>query len=109
MHEFTHYNPVRLIFGAGSIAHLGELAAKHGRHALLVTGRGAARATGLLERATDLLESAGLRVAADRVTPNPTAALVDEGRSGPRGGLRRSGRRRRGRHGRRRPSRSAPP
>lgn len=80
MHAFTHYNPVRLIFGAGSIAHLGELAAEHGRHALLVTGRGAARATGLLERATDLLESAGLRVTHfDRVTPNPTAALVDEG------------------------------
>lgn len=80
MYEFTYHNPVRLIFGAGSIARLGELAAEHGSRALLVTGRGSARATGLLDRATELLASAGLEVTRfDRVMPNPTAALVDEG------------------------------
>lgn len=80
MHEFNYHNPVRLIFGAGRLDRLGEAAAEYGSHALLVTGRRSARATGLLDRATDLLTAAGLSVTRfDRVMPNPTAAVVDEG------------------------------
>ncbi len=80
MTEFTFHNPVRLFFGAGAFDRLGEHAADWGERALLVTGRSAARKTGLLDRAVSLLDDAGLTVALfDRIMPNPTAAVVDEG------------------------------
>lgn len=80
MHQFSCYNPVRLHFGAGCINDLGTAAAAHGSHALLVTGRSAARASELLDRARSLLAAQGLRVSVfDRVEPNPTDATVDEG------------------------------
>lgn len=80
MTEFTFYNPVRVVFGCGSINTLGEHTAQYGTRALLVTGRSSARKTGLLDRAVELLKAAGMDVTVfDRVMPNPTAALVDEG------------------------------
>lgn len=80
MHDFRFYNPVRLRFGTGSFSELGAVAADHGSHALLVTGRSAARASGLLDRAVDLLRDQGLRVTVfDRAEPNPTDRTVDEG------------------------------
>ncbi len=80
MDEFTFFNPVRLFCGTGAFAGLGEHAAEHGSRALLVTGRGSARKTGLLDRAVALLEGAGLHVTVfDRVPPNPTATVVDAG------------------------------
>ena len=56
MNTFDFYNPVRLRFGPGRFNELGETAAEYGGHALLVTGRSAARRTGLLDRALELLE-----------------------------------------------------
>lgn len=80
MHDFSFYNPVRLHFGAGRFDELGESAAQNGSHALLVTGRSAARASGLLDRALSLLQERGLRVTVfDRAEPNPTDSTVDEG------------------------------
>ncbi|MGD9498373.1 MAG: iron-containing alcohol dehydrogenase [Armatimonadota bacterium] len=80
MTQFTFFNPVRLLFGAGTFEKLGEHAAAHGSRSLLVTGRTSARSSGLLTRAVRLLAAAGLQVTVfDRVMPNPTAAIVDEG------------------------------
>lgn len=80
MHRFSFYNPVRLHFGAGTLAELGPAAAAHGRHALLVTGRSAARASGLLDRALALLRQHQVAVTVfDQVEPNPTDAIVDAG------------------------------
>ena len=38
--KFEYYNPTRLIFAAGALARLGEVASHHGKRALLVTGGG---------------------------------------------------------------------
>lgn len=80
MQEFDFFNPVRLSFGAGRFATLGERAVAHGKHALLVTGRSAARKTGLLDRAVGMMKDEGMEVTVfDRAEPNPTDATVDEG------------------------------
>jgi len=36
--QFTYQNPTRIIFGSGTLSHLGEVVRAHGRKALLVTG-----------------------------------------------------------------------
>jgi alcohol dehydrogenase class IV len=80
MNDFTFFNPVRVLFGSGSFDQIGERAAGIGKHAMLVTGRSAARKSGLLDRATGLLEAAGVDVTVfDRIMPNPTDEIVDEG------------------------------
>jgi len=80
MTEFSFFNPVRLFFGAGAFDRLGEHAAAWGARALLVTGRSAARKSGLLDRAVSVLDGAGVAVTLfERIMPNPTAAVVDEG------------------------------
>ena len=42
--KFEYHNPTRLIFGAGSLSRLGELAQRYGKRALLVTGGGSVSA-----------------------------------------------------------------
>ncbi len=80
MPQFEFHNPVRLLFGAGTIDRLGEEAARYGGRAMLATGRGSARDSGLLDRAVALLDDAGLDVTVfDRIMPNPTDEIVDEG------------------------------
>jgi alcohol dehydrogenase len=68
----------RVIFGAGGLARLGELAAGLTREpALLVSDPGIVRA-GHVDRARSALESAGFRVAVfDGVEENPTTEHVD--------------------------------
>ena len=80
MQGFSFHDPVRLVFGAGSIGTLGEHASQWGAHALLVTGRGFARRCGLLDRACSLLADRGLQVTVfDRIRPNPDDGTVNEG------------------------------
>ncbi|MFW6156156.1 MAG: iron-containing alcohol dehydrogenase, partial [Armatimonadota bacterium] len=77
MESFEFCNPVRLVFGQGTFDQIGDRAAKHGSHAMLVTGRSSARRSGLLERAVNSLEGAGVDVTVfDRVMPNPTDEIV---------------------------------
>jgi alcohol dehydrogenase len=62
----------RVLFGAGSLQRLGEMAQTLGAHALLVTDSGL-KAAGHEERALQSLAQAGLRVSLyDEVRPNPT-------------------------------------
>jgi alcohol dehydrogenase class IV len=80
MDTFEFHNPVRLVFGQGTFDQIGERAGEHGSHALLVTGRSSARDSGLLDRAVDSLEDAGVDVTVfDRIMPNPTDEIVIEG------------------------------
>ena len=80
MTEFSFFNPVRLFFGAGAFDRLGEHAAAWGARALLVTGRSAARKSGLLDRAVSVLDGAGVAVTLfERIMPNPTDEIVLEG------------------------------
>lgn len=74
------YLPTELSTGRGVFANLGRQAARFGRRAFLVTGVGAARRTGLLDRATRLLADAGVTaVPFSRVSGEPDLVLVEEG------------------------------
>lgn len=72
----------RIITGCGALGQLAVNVSELGRVALLVTGRHAMRRTGVADRATVELETAGCRVAVfDQVPPEPTTCCVDEGRT----------------------------
>lgn len=80
MGEFQYYLPVNLIFGAGKVDSLGTETKKYGSRALLVTGQGSTKRTGLLNRAKGLLREAGIEVCVfDQVTQNPVTDTVYEG------------------------------
>ncbi|EKD34323.1 MAG: iron-containing alcohol dehydrogenase, partial [uncultured bacterium] len=49
--KFEFHNPTRLIFGAGTLSQLGEVARKHGKKALIVTGGGSVKRSGAFDRA----------------------------------------------------------
>src|SRR5437867_4066522 len=74
---FDHQPRTRLIFGAGSLARVGELAREiGGRHTLLVTDKGIVGA-GHAARAVQSIEAAGLHVEVyDQVRENPTTLDV---------------------------------
>ena len=68
----------RVIFGAGAVDRVGELARAIGTNALLVTDPGIV-AAGHVERARRALDAAGVSVTIfDRVRENPTTREVDE-------------------------------
>ncbi len=64
----------RILFGAGTIAQIGTQARSMGCHALLVTGRNAARA----EPVRALLEASGVGVVLFRGAGEPTIGMVEE-------------------------------
>ncbi|HEX8557221.1 MAG TPA: iron-containing alcohol dehydrogenase [Pyrinomonadaceae bacterium] len=82
MQGFDFQPRTRVIFGAGSLARLGEEARGLGvRRALLVADRGLVEA-GHVARARGLLEAAGVRVETfHEFGPNPDAAMVERGRA----------------------------
>ena len=41
--KFEFFNPTHLIFGAGTLSRIGNVASRHGNKALIVTGGGAIR------------------------------------------------------------------
>ena len=78
--RFSYHLPVNLIFGPGRLEEIGPLAAVCGRQALLVTGRGSTRKSGLLERVIQELSRRQIGAAIfDQVDPNPTTAAVSAG------------------------------
>ncbi|SEM07643.1 hypothetical protein SAMN04489760_103212 [Syntrophus gentianae] len=78
--NFEFHNPTRLIFGAGTLSRLGEVARKHGRKALIVTGGGSVKRNGTFDRAVASLKAAGIAFAeCDGVEPNPRIATVRRG------------------------------
>jgi alcohol dehydrogenase len=78
--EFYYHNPTELTFGEGTFARVGELSAPLGCRAMVVTGRSAMEKAGCLQRATDLLEGAGVAVTVfNEIPPNPTLDAVLEG------------------------------
>jgi alcohol dehydrogenase len=82
MQGFDFQPRTRVIFGAGSLARLGEAARALGfRRALLVADRGLVEA-GHVERAAGLLEASGVSVARFHdFEVNPDAAMVERGRA----------------------------
>lgn len=78
--EFIYDLPVNLIFGRGKADKAGEIASAYGKKALIVTGTGSTKRSGLLDRTVDSLKEAGIDAAVfDKVTQNPLTTTVYEG------------------------------
>ncbi len=79
--DFNFYLPkVNLLFGKGVSGKIAEEVKKLGDNALLVTGKSSMEKLGFLKKVTEHLESSGIRVTLfNKITPNPTSELVDEG------------------------------
>jgi alcohol dehydrogenase len=78
--KFEFQNPTRLIFAAGALSRLGEVARVHGKRALLVTGGGSVKRNGAFERAVSSLQAAGVSmVECSGVEPNPRLSSVVRG------------------------------
>jgi len=80
MKAFDTHIPTKLIFGVGSISRLGDTAVQHGKKALVVTVGDDMRKYGILDKALDTLEQAGVgSVIFSDVEANPKANSVDAG------------------------------
>lgn len=78
--NFEFQNPTRLVFGAGVLARLGETSRMYGTKALLVTGGGSVKKSGVFDRAMASLKAAGVAVVeCSGVEPNPKIATVRRG------------------------------
>jgi alcohol dehydrogenase len=79
--NFAFHNPTHLIFGAGNLAQLGEITSKYGKKALIVTGGGSIKRSGVFDRAVQSLEAAGVATAeCTGIEPNPRITSVQRGR-----------------------------
>ncbi|MDR2052490.1 MAG: iron-containing alcohol dehydrogenase, partial [Treponema sp.] len=75
--NFSFSFPVNLLFGSGLVNEIGRHAVSYGKKALVVTGRGSAKKSGLLDKAAGLLKEAGVESRVyDEVEPNPTVPQV---------------------------------
>lgn len=81
MDSFSFTLPeTNLIFGRGTLSQLGERAARRGKNALLVTGKGSMRKLGFLQKAEKNLKDAGMSVTLfEGVEPNPSIKTVNAG------------------------------
>ena len=80
MQNFVYNNPTRILFGRDMISRLGTEAAASGSRALIVTGTGSVRASGVYDRARSALESAGITCTdLSGVVSNPLLSKVREG------------------------------
>jgi alcohol dehydrogenase class IV len=78
--RFLFSLPVNLLFGGGTVDEAGKQAARYGKKALLVTGRGSTKKSGLLDRVKKLLAENGVEsLVFDQVDPNPTTAMIAGG------------------------------
>ena len=79
MINFDFHNPVRLIFGSGKLAMVGNVTKEYGTKALIVTSGSSGR-SGLLQKVIDYLKGAGLEcVVFDKVKANPLTTMAHEG------------------------------
>ncbi len=80
MKPFASYVPTRLYFGVGETRRIGTETARIGRTALLMSGKGSAKRSGLLDRVAGLLRAEGLKVhELAGVDPNPRLSTCLEG------------------------------
>ncbi|MGC9308764.1 MAG: iron-containing alcohol dehydrogenase, partial [Thermoplasmatota archaeon] len=77
---FTQYNPVKVVFGSGTVENIGSLVREHGGAALIVTGQSSMKKTGVLDRVVASLDETGVEsMVFDKVEPNPSFPTVDAG------------------------------
>ncbi|TNJ39267.1 iron-containing alcohol dehydrogenase [Chlorobaculum thiosulfatiphilum] len=78
--KFEYQNPTRMIFGAGTLLRLGEVAREYGNKAMIVTGGGSVKRNGAFDRAVASLDEAGVSaVECSGVEPNPRLSSVARG------------------------------
>lgn len=78
--NFRYYLPVNLVFGSGVVSQAGTLTAQYGKKALLVTGKGSTKKSGLLDTCVSLLRQAGVdSIVFDKVQQNPLTVTAEEG------------------------------
>lgn len=78
--NFEFHNPTHLIFGAGTLSQLGEVAGRYGQKALIVTGGGSVKRSGVFDHAVSSLKDAGVSVIeCSGVEPNPRITSVARG------------------------------
>lgn len=78
--NFEFHNPTKLIFGAGNLSRLGQVASDYGKKALIVTGGGSVKRNGVFDRAVASLKDAGVTHAeCTDVEPNPRITSVVRG------------------------------
>lgn len=77
---FNYYLPVNIVFGCGKVNQAGELTAKYGKKALIVTGRSSAKKSGLYDRVKESLDAQGISsILFDKVAQNPLTTTAEEG------------------------------
>lgn len=80
MNAFELYNPTKLVFGAGKVSRLGELAAPYGKRILLVYGGGSIKRSGLYDEVIAQLQSIDASVfELSGIEPNPRLTTVNKG------------------------------
>jgi alcohol dehydrogenase YqhD (iron-dependent ADH family) len=79
MENFIAYNPTKVHFGQGVLAQLGEVAARFGRKALLLYGRGSVMHNGSYRDTVNQLDRAGIEITEySGIKPNPVIDDVDQ-------------------------------
>ena len=78
------YTAARIVYGRGELAQVGELAAAHGRAALVVRGGSHLDASGAMGRLRDACRDRGVTVVEHRVTGEPEVASIDAARAAAR-------------------------
>ena len=80
MNDFVFYNPVKIVFGGGKVNQAGEEAERLGSRCLIVTGKGSAERSGLIEICTNQLKEKNISFTIlSGVQPNPRIEKVYEG------------------------------
>ena len=80
MNDFKYFQPTEILFGAGRLGELGEIAFRYGKKCLLVTTPEIPVLKPMYDNVKQVLSDAGLDVAHfDQVQPNPTTENITAG------------------------------
>jgi alcohol dehydrogenase YqhD (iron-dependent ADH family) len=80
MAQFEFVDPTRIRFGRGVVAHVGTETCRYGRRCLLVTGRGSAKKSGLLDEVVARMRESSIEVIElANILPNPRLAACHAG------------------------------
>ncbi len=78
--DFTYYNPTRIHFGKDALGKLAGELAGFGSNVLLMYGKGSVKKSGLYDKVTDILKSAGKNVTElSGIKSNPSYSQLLEG------------------------------
>ncbi len=80
MENFSYYNPVKLLYGAGTVDQVAQEILPYGKRVLLVYGQRHLKQNGDYDRIVKLLKDAGIEwIELPGVKPNPKLYLVEHG------------------------------